>query len=152
MAARRPPSARAVEAREEVSVQVLERRICEHGVEAARAWQEIAQVQRVEAAHVTAYREQGVQQRGATGGELVQRERSAARLREDGDEAMTRRRLQHAVARTHLCGEDSERPEVWRRGELVEQDLLFAAPRVGQSEIGKVGQEGGDLGRRILQA
>ena len=121
-------------------------------MEAARAWQEIAQVQRVEAAHGRR-REQGLQQRAAAGGQLVQRERSATRLREDGDEAMTPPTASSTRSPGRTCAARTAiAPRCGGVGELVEEDLLFAAPRVGQPEIGKVREEGGDLGRRIFKA
>jgi len=148
---REPPAVgEAVQGRVQVRLQLLERRVGENDMEAARARQDIAQMLGVVPA-VRGGREQAVQHRAAATGQFIEGEARATGFRQDGQQARTGGRLQHLVARPHLGGQDRQRAQVRRRGELVQRYLLLAAPGVGQAEVSEVGQEGDDLGRCVLQ-
>ena len=96
--------------------------------------------------------EETFQKPGAAGGQLVEGQGAAAGLCQDGQQAAAGRGLQHLVAWADLGGEHGQGAELGRGGELVEGDLLLAAPSVGEAQLGQIGQQGDDLGRGVLQA
>ena len=150
---RRQPAAigQTVQGRVQVRLQVLEGRVGEHSVEPTRPGEGVAKVARVLLA-AGREGEEAFEQSRTAGGELVEGQGAAAGLGQDGQEAAAGRGLQHLVARADLGGEHGQGAELGRGGELVQRHLLLAAAGVGEAELGEVGQEGDDLGRRVLQA
>jgi len=135
----------------QMPLQVLERRVEQDRIEAAGCRQQILQVYGVVARGLGG-REQRLQQRVAMRRHLVQRQRRAAGLGDHRHQAGAGGGLEHPVAGADLgCG-DSHGGKRRGRGELVERHLLFAPPRVGEGERGQIGEQGHDLGRRVLQA
>ena len=75
--------------------------------------------------------EQMVQQPRAGLGKLVQHERSAGKLGEDGEQPGAGRGLQHEVGRRDRGGGTGREAERDRRRELLEHLALFGAARMG---------------------
>ena len=94
-------------------------------------------------------RKEGGEQRRPSLGQLVQDERAADDLGQDGEKAGSGRRLQHAGRRPDGgCGQGSE-AERGRRGELLEGLALGGAAGVGGEKAGDLGQ-GGKPGSRSV--
>ena len=112
----RQPAAvgQAVEGGVQVRLQLLERRIGDHGVEAARAWENIAQVLRI-VGGAGGGREQPVEQTRAARGDLVESQGRAASLGQNRQEAGAGRRLKHLVAGADLGGQHGQGAQL-RRG------------------------------------
>ena len=68
-------------------------------------------------------------------GELVEDERGAGKLGEDGEEAGTGRGLQHAVGRRDRGRSGRHERQGERRGELLEGLALLRASRVGREQF-----------------
>ena len=94
-------------------------------------------------------RKEGGEQRRSCLGQLVQDKRAAGNLGEDGEEAGSGRRLQHAVRRPDGgCGEGRE-AERGRRRELLEGLALGGAAGVSREKAGDLGQGGKAQSRRV---
>ena len=94
-------------------------------------------------------RKEGGEQRRPGLGQLVQHERAAGDLGQDGEEAGSGRRLQHAVRRPDGgCGQGRE-AERGRRRELLEGLALGGAAGVGREKAGDLGQGGKPGSRRV---
>ena len=132
-------------------LQLLERRIGDDRVEAARRGQDVLQVRARHGAVREAAGNRPSSRAARCGASSLSCQARPAGLGEDRQQAGAGRRLQHLVARPDLGGQHGQGAPARRRGELVERDLLLAAAGVGQAEVGEAGQQGRDLGRRVLQ-
>ena len=95
--------------------------------------------------------EQTVKQIGAPRRDFVQAQTSAAGLDDRGEQTGAGRRLQDPVSGADPGGQDRERGQMRRGGELVQGDLCLAASGLGQTQRRDGRQQGGDLRRRIFQ-
>ena len=94
-------------------------------------------------------RKEGGEQRRPGLGQFVQHERAAGDLGQDGEEAGSGRRLQHAVRRPDGGGGQGREAERGRRGELLEGLALGGAAGVGGEKAGDLGQGGKPGSRRV---
>ena len=134
----------------QVVFQHLEGRVGDDRVEVAGRGQYVFQMPGVMGA-ASSQGKQPLQDRAALIGDLVQGHASAAGLGQHGQKAGAGGRLQDLVARPDLGCQHRQGAQLRRRRELVQRDLLFTAPRVGEAQVGEIGQQGADLGRRIFQ-
>jgi hypothetical protein len=81
-------------------------------------------------------REEKRQQAGAGVGQLVEDERAAGDLGEDGEQAGAGRRLQHPVGRSDGRGVGGDQAERDRRRELLEGLAFRRTPRMRRQQVG----------------
>jgi hypothetical protein len=84
--------------------------------------------------------EQAVQQPCARVGRLIENERAARELGEDGEQPGSCRRLQHEIGRSDRCGGAGREAQSDRRRELLKRLALFGAARVGGKQAHDLGQ------------
>ena len=95
----------------------------------------IVDLGRVEAGDGNGRKKKG-QQAGAGVGQLVEDERAAGDLGEDGEEAGARRRFQHPVGRSHGRSLGRDQAERDRRRELLEGLALRGPARMCRQKTG----------------
>jgi hypothetical protein len=81
-----------------------------------------------------------VQQAGADIGQLVEHERAACQLGEDGEQAGPGRGFQHQVCRRDRGGGAGRKTEHDRRRELLKCLALLGAARMRRQKHGDLGQ------------
>jgi hypothetical protein len=94
-------------------------------------------------------RKEGGKQRRPGLGQLVQDKRTAGDLGQDGEEAGSGRRLQHAVRRPDGGSGQGREAERGRRGELLEGLALGGAAGVGREKASDLDQGGKAQSRRV---
>ena len=89
-----------------------------------------------------------VEQRRASLGQLVQHQRAAGDLGENGEQPDASGRLQHAVGRRNACGRAGRNAKRDRGRELLERLALHGAARMGGEEVRDLRQHRQQGGRR----
>ena len=129
-----------------------ERRVHQHDARNDAGVEMIVDLRGVEAGDGDAG-EQMAEQPGARLGQLVENERPAGELGEDGEQAGAGRRLQHEIGGRDRGGGAGREAERDRRRELLKRLALLGAARVGGKkarDLGQHRQHGG--GRRCPRA
>ena len=130
--------------------QHLEGRIGDNGMEAAGRRQNVLQMPGVMGAARGQWKE-ALQDRAALIGDLIEGQVGPTGFGQHGQKARAGGGFKDLVAGADLRGQHRQRAQLRRGRELVERHLLFAAPRVGEAKLSEIGQQGADLGGRILQ-